>query len=250
MANRDVMWDSIYCKACRVGKDMETFCTENYNNNKEQCLKYKVADSVCVSTGALTSLAEGLQVDIDPSNNCFMELGLENADEISNALQEGTLDRKELDRCWSNVVGEQSNFGEDQWALGSYFARTKKELGKMLDDVFNTIETATGLVRRRVSPDGYSSNKVGNSNLFNTMNPNSEYYIGSPLETCDTWLKTRGSGLENPGQPCAIACNGVDGYCSYCGTGKCCKDGVQSGSCSGAEGGDDRYVCVPDYTQN
>merc|ERR1719333_1961419 len=179
----------------------------------EQCLKYKVADTVCMQTGQLTSLAEGLQVDIDPRNNCFMELGLENADEIATALQQG-MDRAMLDRCWSNVVGEQSNFGEDQWVLGSYFARTKKQLGEALDQVFNAIDTHTdrgeSTQQRRISPDGYSSNKVGNSNLFNTLNPNSDYYIGSPLATCDTWLKTRGSGLENPGQPCAIACDGVD----------------------------------------
>jgi len=247
-ANRDEMWNSIYCKACRKGKDMQTFCTDHYANNMEQCLKYKVADSVCVLAGEMNSLGEGLQVD-DSDNDCFVELGYGSAIDLATALQDGSLAddaRRALNRCWSDVVGGMSNFGASQWALGYYFARSKKELGDALDNVFGAMETHTG-GRRRLA-DGYAANKAGTSTVLGMLNPNSDVYVGNPLERCDAFLKETGSGLENPGQPCEIACDSTAGFCDYCGTGKCCKNGENDSACSGTEGGEDRYTCVPAYT--
>ena len=50
--------------------------------------------------------------------------------------------------------------------------------------------------------------------------------------------------LRNAGKPCLNECDGKQGYCSYCGTGVCCRQGDELyDGCRGA-GGEDQHECV------
>ena len=49
---------------------------------------------------------------------------------------------------------------------------------------------------------------------------------------------------------CLTQCSYFPGSCEYCGSGKCCKDGVKEYDCRGWEGGIGSHICVPSWSCN
>jgi len=241
---------SVYCKACRANKNIDKFCWQHYNQNAVACLKMKVADSVCGLAGELTSLADGMQAEIAIDEDaCYgMVSGYSGIQDLVDAIQDGVVDRDNIDGCWANIVGNNANFGAHQWDLGYFLSRAKTQLATALEDVFSAIDNHAGSNSgrrlesvRRLGLDGYSTNKAGTSSVVSLL------ATLETLDDCEDTLIDWGSGLEHAGMPCQAACDGSLGYCDYCGSGKCCKDGETDGACKGGEGGDGRYVCVPAY---
>ena len=65
--------------------------------------------------------------------------------------------------------------------------------------------------------------------------------------TCTTNVCTgesRSQGVINRNQACLADCNGRHGYCPWCGSGACCRQGFVANGCGGTNGGSTRHECV------
>lgn len=56
--------------------------------------------------------------------------------------------------------------------------------------------------------------------------------------------KKRPPGLRNGGNPCIKPCGGVQGPCTWCGSGYCCRSGEAGLGCDGISGGAVHHECV------
>lgn len=270
------MAKSVSTYLVKLTTSQKRYCKNNPNANNAACadfrrykaLKTDMGDHVCTMLGKLHSLVSGMQMNIaDTSSSCYNgKCGAELSDAIENG--DRGFDVSSIDKHWANIVGNQANFnvaGHNQWAIGYFITRQKMLMKTYWPKLLNTIDdwmTQSG--RRRVEDlrdmletprrragyqgNGYPDNLSGTSSVLNLM---ASYPDIS--QECDNFLSNLGSGLENAGEACSDACsNSLDKKCSFCGTGKCCKNGqagTGNGRCSGNVGGADRHVCVTSGSQ-
>jgi len=257
---------SLRCRDC-LGQNVMTWCSNNYAGNEAECdqweteheMKSLTADSVCVMMGKMNSLLEAFQAEIAEKYDTICLDGYESNQALVDAIREGDADPGDMDKCWANIVGNQANFGNNQWEMAYLIARQKLNIKDFLDEIFSDIETYASNTRRldwamqkfersnqpwndqEDFAEGGESGRwsSGGSALLNRV---IDMPAGSTMDPCKQWLAQDGSGLRNPGHPCLAAC-GSSGPCNFCGTGKCCEKGNTGSGCTG-EGGDERHVCI------
>merc|ERR1719461_1119007 len=188
----------------------------------------------------------GLQMHIASKSHTATRDGWSGT-ELRDKIRNGDVGPQKLDQFFSEIAGDDAQFGNFQWDLAYFFARQKMIVKSSLNDLWTVIDgwANDATVRRRLpgyQGDGYSDNKSGTSDELNWM-----LSSGKILGDCNTWLENAGSGLQNAGEACKDACDltsSTNGLCDYCGTGKCCKEGTSGSACNGNEGGDMRWICV------
>ena len=117
--------------------------------------------------------------------------------------------------------------------------RTKRSLLTLFTPAVNWVRsffaTTTGRVVKVVAKSGATATAAGGS-----------------LAAIDTIVRKHNEPENNLHvesanlqKPCWIPCNGITGFCAYCGAnGRCCRIGYDIRGCDGEMGAPDEHVCV------